>query len=68
MSKALSAEDNPLGERFNEHGIRATHATLVEERVGIEAASLNLGHDDLKTTKMYLRGKNTSGRRRFRPW
>ncbi|USE33921.1 tyrosine-type recombinase/integrase [Endozoicomonas sp. SCSIO W0465] len=57
MAKALSAEEGPLLERFHEHDIRATHATLVEEKVGVEAASTNLGHDNVKTTRMYLRSK-----------
>lgn len=57
MARALSAQTNPLPERFHEHDIRATHATLVEERLGVETASTNLGHDNVKTTRMYLRGK-----------
>ena len=57
MNKALSAKNNPLKEKFNEHDIRATHATLVEEKAGIEMASQNLGHDSLKTTKQYLRSR-----------
>lgn len=57
MKKALEAKESPLTEIFCEHDIRATHATLVEEKMGIEAASLNLGHDNLKTTKSYLRSR-----------
>ncbi len=57
MANALSADEGPLIERFHEHDIRATHATLVEEKMGIATASTNLGHDNLKTTEMYLRGK-----------
>ena len=65
MEKALTAKQNPLREKFCEHDIRATHATLLEEKIGIEAASLNLGHDNLKTTRIYLRSKKYEQTRPF---
>jgi len=57
MNKALNATIDPLNERFTEHDIRATHATIVDDVVGEEIASIQLGHDDRKTTKGYIRSK-----------
>ena len=57
MNKALNAPENRLDESFHEHDIRATHATMIEEHLGLEAASHNLGHDSTRTTKDYIRNR-----------
>ncbi|WP_067518165.1 tyrosine-type recombinase/integrase [Endozoicomonas ascidiicola] len=58
MKKAITAKEVPLSESFNEHDIRATHATMLGEKFGADSACTNLGHDTMKTTQMYLRSRN----------
>ncbi len=60
MHKALTAKSDPLDERFHEHDIRATHATSINSKLDLQAASNNLGHDDCRTTKQYLRSREYS--------